>query len=143
MGDVRNVIGDDLDAPYILKVSDRNDWDFDKTVNALLDYKEKQAAKAKAKKEEPPKPKTVLPNIPVPPSPISKKDSIRQVDLDGGSRPSLTGRKASGRFGSDGLFTEGSLNVKNIRKLSKDDLKELPLRKDNWNAPYPVINYPE
>lgn len=140
------MIGTSLDAPYILKVSDRNDWDFDKTINALLDYKEKQETKAKAKKEEPPKPKTAVPNLLnalAPPSPISKRDSTRQFDLDSQSRPSLTGRKMSGRLGADGFITDGGPNVKNIRKLSKDDLKELPLRKDNWNSAYPVINYPE
>ena len=137
---MQNIVGQEFDKAYIMKVTKRTDWDFDKTINDLLDYKEKQNEKEKTKKTETETKK----------SPMRKdlgkisqnEEMLKAIPLINEKKSSVSFNKNGTNLG-DNLITDSVVNMKNVRKLSKDDMKELPLIKNNWNKIYPTINYPE
>lgn len=139
ISDIKNVTGNEFDKAYILKISERSNWDFDKTINCLLDYKENLLKKQAEKQQLPVKEnKKVVEAL--------KNPHIEELNKNVHIISQKSANQQSSHRGSgnnDVLIADGSQFPKNIRKLSTNDIKELPLNKANWNASYPIINYPE
>ena len=144
VNEICEVVGSDFDTHYIVKILEKHNYDMEKTVDALLDYKDKlEERKNKVKPQKaaqlPAKPTGQAP-APVNNAAPAKSQSLVQKQ----GTPNKQSEKPKKQVDepSSPMITD-EYSRKNSRKFSKDEIKELPLDKKNWNTVYPLINYSE
>ena len=132
IGEITEIVGKDFDTAYIVKILEKYNYDFERTVDALLDYKVKLEERKK-KKETEVKKVVAAPKAP----PAQPKQPIHKESTMGSHKD---GPKKGDDESNPATMVEGYIR-QNSRKLSKDEIKELPLDRKKWNTLYPIVKY--
>ena len=129
MDDIDGIIGGGISRKAIEAALRKFNFDFDRTVDYLLDRKVQ-----KATAEQNPAPPKPAPKQPAKPQPKAPEKAPAQKLPTGVSQKTTASR---GGFVDDPLIVER----KQPRKMSKEVALELPLDKSTWNKLYPLIDY--
>ena len=120
--DIDDIIGGGISRKGIENALKKFKYDFNKTVNHLLDRKD-QKTKAEADKPEP--------------KPQPKKTAEKDKPSHSVSNNTVSKSKAPTKEMEEPLIVER----KSSRKMSKEMILEKPLDRSTWNKLYPIIDY--